>query len=50
VLSGESEARAEAWIEARVARRIRELTPGLDWRVFEQGAALRLMPFSVRVE
>jgi len=48
--SGGPEGRVDAWVEAKLQRRMRQLTPGLDWRVFEQGGLLRLMPFSVRVQ
>jgi protease IV len=40
----------DAWLQARAARMLRELTPGLDWRVMQNGAYLRLMPYSVSIE
>ena len=40
----------DAWLEARAARMVRQLTPGLDWRVMKNGAYLRLMPYSVSIE
>ncbi|MEP7364093.1 MAG: signal peptide peptidase SppA [Acidobacteriota bacterium] len=40
----------DAWLQARAARMLRQLTPGLDWRVMQNGAYLRLMPYSISIE